>query len=159
MTPNSRRTIRALGLVIGLSFCSACSDGSYKQSAEECIDELGGRVIVELRKFPDEELNAKQASIDHIIYGSEQDAQRLAASFASKGWKATAEPMDELNWGAILTEDASGFGRNPNRRIGQLCTMAQQRHMKYQTWRLSAPGIATHVTQGEPSDSGGMPSE
>ena len=159
MTFNSRRIIRALGPVFALSFCSACSGGSYNQSAGECIHEMGGRVMVELGKFRDEELKAKQISIEHEIYGSERDARRLAAALARSGWNATAEPMDELRWGAILTEDASRFRLDPKGRVEQLCVMAQQRQMKYQTWRLYGPGIATHVTQGEPSDSKDMPSE
>ena len=146
---------------LGLAFCVAFTDASSHQPAEECIRELRGPILAELAKFPiDVELMTKGALVEHVLYGNEDQARGLVEAFSSRGWKAKAEPMDEIGWGAILTEDAVRFRAKASERIGQLCVIAEQNGVEYRTWRLSAPGMATHVSQnGDAGVNKYMPSE
>jgi hypothetical protein len=55
--------------------------------------------------------------------------------------------MDEIGSGAMLEEDASRFRQHAAERIGQMCQIAAEHHLRYRGWWIEAPGFSDYVTQ------------
>ena len=145
--------IGALGLaLLGLAFCVAFTDASSQQTVEECLAKMRKPILAKTAILPNNAvLKAKHARIEHVLYGNEDDAKRVAKEFSERGWQTHVGPNDEIGWGATLFEDPARFRTEASERVRQLCLVAEENSLRYQSWWINAPGIADYVSQdGDP---------
>ena len=109
-------------------------------------------ILAKMRAMPSDKLLAtKGARVEHILYGNEGDARRVAKQFSARGWPTDVDPRDEIGWGATLTEDAAKFRSQANERVRQLCSVAERNRMRYENWWITGTGMADYVSQdGDP---------
>lgn len=87
------------------------------------------------------------ARIEHVLYGNESQVSRLAQAFERKGWQASVEPKDEIGWGATISEDLASFMASPSQRVREMCTIAEQSRVRYDSWWQKAGGQTDYVSQ------------
>jgi len=140
-----------IAVLVGLLFVALCVrffDASSHQSTADCVAKMSASILRKTAALPsDADLRAKGARIEHILYGNESQARKLAELFGEKGWRTRVEPVDEIGWVAIIAEDPTAFRHRAATRVSQLCSIAEENDVRYRSWRLIAPGMGGYVAQ------------
>ena len=135
-------------MALGTAFCVKFFDASSHQSVGECVARMSRPILAKTQSMPsDAVLRAKDARIEHDLYGNESQARAIAKAFEERGWRVTVGPQNEIGWAAKVFEDPASFRHQAARRVSQLCTVAAKNNMKYRAWWLNAPDIADYVAQ------------
>lgn len=134
--------------VLGIAQCARFFDVSSDQSTEDCIAKISDPILTKTAAFPsDVILRAKNARIEHIFYGNEDQARILAKSFEDRGWSTKVGPATEIAWATIIAEDPISFKSRANESVKEMCATAESHNMLYRSWRLSAQEFSDYVSQ------------
>lgn len=134
--------------LLGVAFCVKFTDASAYQSTEDCIAKMSAPILEKTAALPSNAvLRAKNATIEHDLYGNESQVRRLSDAFEKQGWHTTVEPQDEIGWAVKLIEDPTTFRLQAAQRVRQLCAVAAKNDVRYRRWWINAPDIADYVSQ------------
>jgi hypothetical protein len=117
------------------------------QTAGECELALRGPTISAVGKIPpvgDARSNdlTETGMISHELWGDERKFPPLAQILQKRGFRTSVEP-EEYGDHLRVDESVESFRKHHVERIQQLCTLADQRNLRYSGWPIWA-GRHTH---------------
>jgi hypothetical protein len=136
--------------IIFLGSVGGCVD-AIDQRSSECEAIMLPRILAKANTMPrDDILTAKGAQVEHFFKGGERRLRAVQAKITPDWQQTRVEPVDEINYGLWLHEDAVGFKRRAASRTKQLCKFAETNRILYESWWLSASEIADYTAQNRP---------